>query len=212
MQLNARDTLSPFAARFFGVALIIAPLLLLASTIAYITEGERINEGVLGGTIGVWSVFALGFAMVGFFRMLEPHAPRASIILTLTIIMVVAGGTAFNVQAIFIAVYGNDFMSDGAVTGSDLFGILAFLPWGLLMPVTFIATGIVLWRSRAVARYTAVLFMAGGLLFVAARPERIDVLAIICDLVFVLALAPIGWAVLTGDQTANPAPTPELAD
>jgi hypothetical protein len=209
MQLSARDTLSPFAARAFGLALIIAPLLLLASTIAYITEGEKINHGVLGGTIGVWSVFAIGFAMVGLFRMLEPHAPRASIILTLMIVMVVAGGTAFNIQGIFVALYDVDFMNDTAITGSDTIAILAFLPWGLFMPITMIATGVVLWRTRAVARPVAILFAAAGILFVASRPEQINVLAIFSDLVFLAAMAPLGWAVLNEGRAPQSESVPE---
>jgi hypothetical protein len=208
MQLSARDTLTPFAARVFGIALIIAPLLLLASTIAYITEGDGINNGVLGGTIGVWSVFALAIAFIGLFRLLEPHAPRAAVVLTVIAVTGCAAGVAFNIQATFTALYGIDIMQDGALTGLDLISIFAFLPWGWFVPITFIATGIVLWRTRVVARHTAILFIAGGVLFVASRPEQINVLAIVSDIVILLALGPIGWAALTEGRAPQPA-TPE---
>lgn len=202
--MNSTTTLNPMAARVYGWAIIVAPLLLLASTAAYLSVGGGINDGVLGGTIGVWSCFAFAIAFVGILRLLEPSAPRIAPILTAVALMAFAGGgVAFNIQALNLGAFGNDFLETN-LDGADAVGIFAFLPWGLFVPLTFVLTGIMLWRTRAVARWSSALFIASGIMFVSARPARIDVLALTADAVIVLALVPIGWAMLTSVRAAKP--------
>lgn len=196
MPTLAGGPISPMAARVYGWAAIAAPILLLLSTVTFITEGDGINDGVFGGTIGVWSCFALAVAFAGILRILEPAAPTAAPILTAVGLTGFAAGVAFNVQAIFTAHFGpeiDDFLD--TVDGSDTIAILAFLPWGLLTPVTLAATGAVLWRTRSVPRRSAGLLMVGGVLFVASRPARIEPLAVLADCTLVAALAPIGWTI-----------------
>jgi hypothetical protein len=86
---------------------------------------------------------------------------------------------------------------EGALPDVSAITFFAFLPWGLLAPVTFVATGILLWRTRAVPTWSAAMLVLGGILFVSSRPARVAPLAIACDLALVLALAPIGWAMLS---------------
>jgi hypothetical protein len=62
--------------RFLAASVIAAPIVFLLSDVAYIVDGNGINNGVLGGTIGVWSTFLLGWAFIGISRALEPVAPR----------------------------------------------------------------------------------------------------------------------------------------
>lgn len=197
-------TLSPFSARVFGIAAIAAPLLLLASTVAFATDGEGINDGVLGGTIGVWSAFAMAVALVGVLRLLEPRAPRAAPILTALAVTAFSAGVAFNVQAMYLASFDVDFLaeaSEGTVEGSDAIGMLAFLPWGWFVPLSLVLTGVFLWRTRTASWWSGALLIVGGVLFVTARPARIEVVAMLGDAALVLALAPIGWAMLTGART-----------
>lgn len=198
-------TFSPTAARVHGWATILAPVLLLASTLAFISE-DGINDGVAGGTIGVWSTFAFVIAFAGVYRMIEPRLPRIGpIFMALTLIGFTAGA-AFNVQAMYFGAYGTDLLadlSDGRLPNEPAVGVFAFLPWGLLVPVTLIATGILLWVSRTVPKWSAALLIAGGVLFVASRPERIDALAIAADLVLVAAMAPIGWALMRRRQAVS---------
>ncbi|MGD9890725.1 MAG: hypothetical protein AB7R89_09035 [Dehalococcoidia bacterium] len=207
MNRDTRTTLTPFAARVYGVATILAPLLLLASTVAYITAGEGINEGVLGGTIGVWSAFAMTIAFVGILRLLEPRAPRAAVTLTVIALIGWAAGIAFNIEAIYVALIPEltvERLND-AMTGGDAIAWLAFLPWGWFAPLTFVLSGIFLWRTHTVAPWTGILLIIGGVLFVTARPARIDVLAVTGDIVLVLALAPIGWSMFVGRRLAGSA-------
>lgn len=204
MTSTTSSSLSPFAARIYGTAAVLAPLVLLASTLAYITAGDGINDGVLGGTIGVWSCFTLAIALVGVLRLLEPAAPKAAALLTAFTLIAFSGGVAFNITAIYLATFGNDFLEAG-LQGGDAIGVLAFLPWGLLTPLTFVLVGIMLWRTRTVDWWSGALLVAGGILFVASRPARIDPLAVTADIVLALALIPIGWTMLTRTRSTSPA-------
>jgi glucan phosphoethanolaminetransferase (alkaline phosphatase superfamily) len=202
---QAQGTLSPSAARIHGWAIMLAPLLLLASTVTFIYEGG-INNGVVGGTIGVWSTFAFAIGIAGIYRLLEPRAPRIAPVFMAIALIGFVGGAAFNIQAMYLAGYGNDLLTDiteGRLAGASTIGTFAFLPWGLLVPVTLVATGILLWRTRTVPTWSAALLVLGGVLFVASRPARIDPLALAADAVLVLALAPIGWSMMTRSRQAT---------
>lgn len=198
MSTDVSRTLSPTAARLFGLATIAAPLLLLGSTIAYINE-DGINNGVVGGTIGVWSTIALVVAFAGLYRMIEERAPRVGPVFGSIALAGFTAGTAFNVQSMYLAAYEKDLLSDitAGAPGVSAIGFFAFLPWGWLGPVSFVATGILLWRTRTAPTWSAALLVLGGVLFVASRPERINLLAVACDITLVLALIPIGWSMLT---------------
>ena len=186
---------SPVTTRISGVAAIAAPLLLLASTVAYITDGGGINDGVVGGTIGGWSCLAFLLAFAGIYRALEPHSSRAAPILMSVMLLGCAGGIGFNVDAVLSADFGREAVD--AATEERPFSILAYLPWGLFFPAGLIGTGVLMWRTRVVSRLTAVLVAAGGLLFVSSRPARVDALAVLGDAVLILALVPIGLSLLS---------------
>lgn len=191
--------------RITSGAAIAAPILLLASTVAYITDGGGINDGVVGGTIGVWSCLAFVLAFTGIHRALEPHSPRAAPILMAVTVLGCAAGVGFNIDAILAEAFGRDAV-DTALEDHP-FALLAYLPWGWCFPAGLIGTGVLMWRTRVVSRLTAGLVAAGGLLFVSSRPARVDALAVLGDVVLVLALVPIGWALLGNARRAADAPT-----
>lgn len=203
---------SPVTTRITGVAAIAAPLLLLVSTVAYLTDGGGINDGVVGGTIGVWSCLAFLLAFAGISRALEPHALRTAPILMSVMLLGCAGGIAFNIDGVLSASFGREAVD--AATDERPFSILAYLPWGLCFPAGLIGTGALMWRTRVPTRRTAALVAAGGLLFVSSRPARVDALAVLADAVLVLALVPICWSLLSraprsvATRTEPAVPTP----
>lgn len=131
--------------RLLAVAAIAGPIVFLLSDVAYISAGNGINNGVLGGTIGVWSVFLLGWAFLGIVRALEPVAPRGALTLLVLAVPMIAGGAAFNVNAIHVDHFGNDFID--TADGGAAIGALAFLPWGWFAPASFVVAGIFVWRT-----------------------------------------------------------------
>jgi hypothetical protein len=205
-------SVSPYAARIHGTAMILAPLLLLASSVAYITAGEGINDGVLGGTFGVWCIFALAIGFVGLLRLLEPAAPRIAPVLLASVLIGCLAGVGFQTLAILTPIFGPEInVVLENLEGSDTIALFAFFPWGLLLPLSLILTGIVLSRTPLVPRWSARLLVAGGLLFAASRPEKVDVLALIADATLIAALVPIGWTMLTSARAATPARIPAPA-
>lgn len=197
MTNDSPAVMSPLAARIYGIAAIVAPLLLLGATTAYLVEGEGINHGMLGGTIGVWSCLAMVIAMVGVLRLLEAHRPRAAPILSLFALSGWAAGVGFNMHALFLAVIGPelDTALDAAIDegGVGVLSIFAWLPWGWFAPLSLILVGIFLWRSRTTPWWTGALMIAGGVLFVVGQMERIGSIAAASNMVLLLAFAPIGW-------------------
>lgn len=186
--------INPTLARMSGVAAILAPILLLVSTIAYITDGGGINDGRVGGTVGVWSALAFAVAFAGISWAIEPRAPRAAPLLLISGFIGWAAGVGFNVDAILSAEFGREAVD--TATEDHPFTLLAYVPWGWFAPLSVTATGVVLWRTRAFSRPSAALLVVAGVLFIASRPARIEPLAVIADCVAIVALVPIGWKLL----------------
>jgi len=193
---------NPTLARIAGRAAILAPILLLLSTVAYLTEGNGINDGFVGGTIGVWSALAFMLAFVGICRALEPAAPRGAPILLCVSLVGWAAGVAFNIDAILAAEFGRDAVD--TATEATPFTLLAYLPWGWFGPISLVAIGVLMWRTNTFSRRSAALMIAAGVLFIVSRPARIDPLAVFADCVAILALVPIGWSLLTSARTEAP--------
>jgi hypothetical protein len=188
--------------RVHAWALIAFPLLLLASSVAFLSEGG-VNDGVVGGTIGVWSSFALAIGFVGLSRALEGQAPRGAMVLLVIGVIAACAGVAFNVQAMYAAQYDADILLDSSEGAAPAIAFFAFLPWGWLAPVTFIVAGVLVWRTKVFVRWAGLLLVAGGVLFVTGRPARIDAIVIATDLVLAGALVPIGLAMLSGRAGVN---------
>lgn len=212
MNLDVSSTLTPFAARIYGVAVILAPLLLLAGAIAYIVEGEGINEGIAGGVIGVWTCLAMVIAFVGITRLLEPRAPRAAPIIMVVAILGWTGGVGLQIDALYIAMIPDLTLAqvDQAMADANNFPLLALLPWGWFGPLTFLLAGIWLKRTGLVDWKTAGPLIIGAVIFIIAYPARIAVLAVAGDILLVIALVPLGWAILIGtrEKAAELAPEP----
>ncbi|MFC7406255.1 hypothetical protein [Georgenia alba] len=193
--------------RFLASAVVLAPIVFLAGDVAYIVAGNGVNDGVLGGTVGVWSCFLLGWAFVGLARCLAACAPRGSLALLVLALPAVCAGAGFNVNALHRAQFGNDFPEAAFTDPAGAIGVLAFVPWGWFAPAAFVLTGVLVWRTRIGPRWAAALTTAGGLLFISARPVAIDPLVVVADLTLVLGLVPIGIAMLA---RRRPAADPEL--
>jgi hypothetical protein len=201
----------PMLARITAVAAMLGPFLLLLSSVAFVTAGDGVNDGVLGGTIGVWSCIALAIATIGICRLAEPHAPRAAPIVNAVALTGWVGGMSFNVTAMYAETYGTDFLNDPDLEGADLIGVLAFLPWGWMAPLGFILMGWLLWRTKVVATWAAGLLALGGVMFVTGRPARIDAIVIATDVVLTVALVTVGLQLLRQASRPATAPTEQVA-
>ena len=180
--------------RLSGAATVAAPVLLLLSTISYITAGDGMNAGEAGGAIQVWAMIAFALATVSLSRLLERPAPRAAAALTAIGLIGAAGGVGYGIDSIQAAIFhtGSIQETDSAV------GPLALQLPGVLFPLSLIGLGVMLARTGVVARWSGWMLVAGALLFPLARIPDVEALAIVGDAMLLIALVPLGWQMIRG--------------
>ena len=175
--------------RLLGGAFIAAPLLSLASSVAF-AAGSEPARGVL--QFYGFAVFVL--VIVTLTQALATTFPRAATVLTLVGVLGMAAGVGFAVDNIHGALLDDAYLVDDG----GLAGVLVANVPGLMGPLAFIGIGVALLRAGVQPRFSGVALIAAGLLFPISRIGDIAPLAIADDLIFLLALAPLGWAILRG--------------
>ncbi len=185
---TAEQEMSP-RTRLLGAALVVAPLLLLASSIAWLA-GSEATRGVLG-----FYAFAT-FALVVFTltQAFSDTLPRTAAALTVVGMLGAAAGVGFSIDAIHSTLPNSvELIDDGGTAGV----LVANVP-GLMGPLAFIGIGIALLRSGVQPRWCGVALIVAGALFPPSRIGDIPALGAVDDLIFLLALAPLGLAIMSG--------------
>ena len=172
--------------------MIVAPLLLLASTVAN-AFGEGLGGDALGGMIQVYAGAAFALAVVGLTHLLEPRLPRASTLLLVIGLVGCAGVVAFGIDSLVYSYDSAAALSE--VEGVAEAGPALFLP-GLVFPLSIVALGAAVVRSELTPKAAGFALLAAGLLFPVSRIGGIEPLALAVDVLFVAGLAPIGLSVL----------------
>lgn len=80
LPLDTSVELHSFQVHVYGIAIVLIPIIVLGSTLAFIFLGDGINFGVVGGTIGVWATDVRIGAFIGNLRLVEPEFPRDPLI------------------------------------------------------------------------------------------------------------------------------------
>jgi len=178
--------------------MILGPLLLLCSTIAAIL-GDGLAQDTTAGILQVYAFVGLMLALFGLTSLLENRAPKAAAVLTLVGALGITGGVAYGINTIFRALGTVDLNQD--VEGAA--PPLALQLPGILFPLTFIGLGMLL-RAGARPRWCGAALVVAGVLFPISRIGSIEALAPVPDLLFLLGLAPLGWALLQGRAVIEP--------
>lgn len=173
----------------FPAAVIVAPLLLLASTVAYVANGDGMNDGEAGGIVQLWAFVAFAMAAVALTRAFRQHAPRAADLLLAVALAGMAGGVAYAIDSIQVAVFGTESLQE---TDSIAASLALQLP-GILFPASLVGVGVMLARTGTAPRAAAIGLAVGAVLFPASRIPDVEALAIACDLVLVAAMGAIGF-------------------
>jgi len=191
---TAEGSTSP-RTRLLGAALIAAPLLLLASSLAS-AAGSEATRGVLG--FYAFATFAL--VVVTLTQSFAATLPRAAAALTVLGVLGAAAGVGFSIDAIHSTLPQSvELIDDGGTAGV----FVANVP-GLMVPLAWIGIGIALLRSGVQPRWCGAALVVAGLLFPVSRIGDIAALAVVDDLIFLLALAPLGWAIMQGRELLAP--------
>jgi hypothetical protein len=194
------DTSIDTRRKLFGLALIIAPILLGLST--FFWQGRVI--GMAGGVLGVYAFTFWAPALFGLLSLVQERMPSLGTWGILLVVFACIGGANWAMDGILAQAY--PAAGSGVVTGDSLFvamgvaGVLVLQVPGLLFPVTLITIGIALLRTRAVPSWCAITLLLGAVAFPASRIPRIEMLAHVADL---LLLVPTVWLGLHMLRTAD---------
>lgn len=187
--------------RVTAVCMILAPIVLLISTVVMFSAGDR-----PGGTIGVYAAFLFIPAGLGLTALLWARAPRLAVALRVLLIFGSVGSVGWTLSN---AIYGAaEDAALGEAALDELDGIFQTglplvmnLP-GATFPLCMAATGIALWRTRAVPPLAGILLAVAGIAFPIGRVSEIEVLHYVADGLFVVALGWIGGRILNSTSAA----------
>ena len=181
--------------KLLGIAAIVAPLLLLASTAAAV-RGNGLGDDMVGGIIQIYAMAMFMLAAIGLTRAIEDRLPRLAALLTLVAALGVAGGVGYGVLGVYIDLGAVDINEMGE-------GVLTLQGPGALFPLAFAGIGFAFLRLAAEPRWCGVALIAGGLLFPVTRIGSIDALAPLADVLLIVGLAPLGWQLVQGRLRAG---------
>jgi hypothetical protein len=173
--------------RLFAGAMIVGPVLLLGSSVAF-AAGGGLNEDELGGALLVYAFVALTVVAIGIARAVERALPRASAALLAFAVLGCGAGIGFGIDSIHAALPGGTGLEDADSAAATL----ALLVPGAIFPLSFAALGVALWRARVSPRASGPLLVAASLLFPIANIPDSEAIAVAANALFVVALWPLG--------------------
>ncbi|MEO6604998.1 MAG: hypothetical protein ABIN55_05240 [Aeromicrobium sp.] len=164
-------------------ALVLAPVLLLASSIAYIAAGE-FGEESAGGLLQVLSMATFVLAVIALVTIISEVAPRGAGALLLLGCAGCAGGVSYGINAIVIANGGTDL---NELTGAA--SIVKVI--GPIFPLVFVAIGLTLWRKHLAPAAGALAIVVGAVLFPVSRIGGIAPIALAADALLLIGLTTV---------------------
>jgi hypothetical protein len=185
--------------KFLGFAFIVGPLLYFVGTL-FMPLG---NLGI-GGMIAPFGVALLIPVFMEMGRWIGQVQPRYGFVCTVLALLTTAGNTA----SMFAWATGEALTNDLALTSEETWlyssndpYIFPFFMMAVLFPIMSILIAIGLWRNRIVSRWIPALFLVASISFlifvVGAYLE--EIMFPVPVFIWLLALAPMGWRILTGD-------------
>lgn len=176
------------------MALIIAPILLGLSTFFWL-NGEY---DVPAATLIILSMFFWIISLKALFGLLKDKMPRYAVwgqwIATFGLI----SGVGFAYLGYFSTIFNiphNVYLktlSDYPVSSQ-----LLLFASGPIFPLSMLLLGINLIRTRSINTWVGILLCLGSIMFPLSRISRIDIIAHIGDLIFLIPCAYIGFSVLS---------------
>jgi len=184
---------------FYGMALIIAPILFAASTFFWI-KGEY---SVAAATLGIVSLFFWIPALTGAFSLLKNKMPRYATYGLWIAVFGCISGVCFMFLGYLTIIFNISHteylqkLSEYPVSSQ-----LLLFATGPLFPLSLLVLGITLLRTKAVAAWIAILLFIGAIAFPASRIPRIEWIAHIADLLLLIPTAAIGLVLLKKNNVA----------
>lgn len=191
--------------RLTTAAIFVAPVLSIASTVAY-GLADGLNRGLVGGALQLYANFVLCLAVVGLALPLRHLLPRSAAAALGLGLITAAAGAAFGVDSMWVAITDMPQLVDQG--DPVVFAVMA--PPAVALVLTFLILGIAYARSGLVPAPVGYLLALGGPLFPAGRATDILPIALLTDLVLLGAMVAIGRGLIA--RRAVPGPVPTAAD
>lgn len=176
--------------RLFGLAGIVGPLLVIASSILWVTGGDeaRFPLEFHGATF-------TGLGLLGLCAVIASRMPRAAAVLAVFAILgFSSGGAGFAIDGLHEEVFGSGSLADeGGIAGK-----LAPAVPGLLGPLSLIGIGIALLRTKLAAAWSGAALVAAGVLFPISRIGEIPPLAVVVDVLIIVSVVPLAMRMWQG--------------
>lgn len=188
--------------RLTTAAIFVAPVLIVASTIAY-SLADGMNRGQIGGALQLYAWSILGLAIVGLVLPLRYVLPRtASVALGLGL-FTAATGASYGVDSMWAAITGMPQLVD---QGSPV-AFAAMAPPAATLILTFVILGVAYARSGLIPAPVGYLLALVGPLFPAGRATNLLPIALLTDLVLLGAMVAIGRGLIARRAVPGPVPT-----
>lgn len=188
--------------RLTTAAIFVAPLLIVASTIAY-ALADGMNRGQIGGALQLYAWSILCLAVVGLVLPLRYVLPRTAAAALGLGLITAATGASYGVDSMWAAITDMPQLVD---QGSPV-AFAAMAPPAATLVVTFIILGLAYARSGLVPAPVGYLLALVGPLFPAGRATNILPIALLTDLVLLGAMVAIGRGLLARRTVPGPVPT-----
>jgi hypothetical protein len=191
----------------YGLSLIVAPALFALSTFYWVQVDQRVEYGVIGGTIIVMATVFWIPAFIGLFDLVRQSLPRYSTWGLMVAIYGCMGGAAFGLEGVFAEAFRIPHSVRQEAWGQFplMFNLTFFWP-GPLFPLSLLVLGISLIRTRSIPRWSALLICVAALAFPVSRIPRIDLVAHAADFLLLVPLAFTGWGFLKGPPRTSRTP------
>ena len=180
--------------KLLAMALIAAPLLMLASTAVQAAAGS-LGENEAGGVIQVFAAPAYFLAIAGLAALVATAYPRAAAALLLTGAVGCAGVATYGLNSAYVDVGSLDLNEGEAMSGA-----LALQLPGIFFPLTLAGLGVALLRARQEPRWAAATIAIGAVLFPLSRIPGVVELAIVSDLILAAGLVQVGIVALRSER------------
>lgn len=181
--------------RTFGISLIVAPLLILISSLFH-----AMDRTVWSGSIQVYAFLFYVPACLALTTLLAARTPRWAMASRMLLTLGCLGGACWAATRALIGAAEGTL--DAAVI-TELYAIedtgLPFalnLP-GVAFPLTMVAVGITLWRTGAVSALHGIGIALAAIAFPMSRIPNVPELFFISDVLFLLTLGAIGLRFLS---------------
>lgn len=188
--------------RLTTAAIFVAPVLIIASTIAY-ALADGMNRGQIGGALQLYAWSILCIAIVGLALPLRHLLPRTAAVALGLGLITAATGASYGVDSMWANITDMPQLVD---QGNPV-AFAAMAPPAATLILTFIILGIAYARSGLVPAPVGYLLALVGPLFPAGRATNTLPIALLTDLVLLGAMVAIGRGLIAPRAVPAPAPT-----